>query len=246
MNRKITAIAFVLSLLLQGCYTMVIAPSSEDDMVIKKVPSTQEFFLGNSMIGGLWDPWWEPAYSPYGFDSYYSYLNPYSTIYNSYATGYPYYGTGYTGNYGYYIPVWGIGRVTPLDTIGISRSIGRDDPLDGGRLTDRTPVNELIRKQQISAAANPSASAGSLERVGSAVSLERKYRNRINFNANSTTATPSAPAPPTAPSNTLTKESTATTAPSTVSSGTTSNRDRETENTPRQRKRSDSDNTTRR
>ncbi|MCF7802205.1 MAG: hypothetical protein K9N34_09335 [Candidatus Marinimicrobia bacterium] len=245
MTRTITSFILVSILLLQGCYTLVNAPASEDEMVIKNVPSTQEFFLGNSMIGGLWDPWWEPSYSPYGFDSYYSYLNPYGTIYNSYATGYPYYGTGYTGNYGYYIPVWGIGRVSPVDTIGISRSIGRDVSMDGDRLTNRTPVNDMIMKQQISAAANPSATTGSLERVEPRVSLARKYRNQINFNAKST-STPATPAPPTAPPNTLTKESASTATPSATASSATSTRDRETENTPRQRKRSDTDNTSRR
>lgn len=246
MKRIISYLVVLSMLLLQGCYTLVNAPASEADMVIKKVPSTQDFFLGNSMLGGLWDPWWEPSYSPYGFDSYYSYLNPYSSIYDSYATGYPYYGTGYTGNYGYYIPVWGLGRASAVDTIGVGRSIGRDDALGSDRLTNRTPVNDMIIKQQISAAANPSATAGSLERVSSSVSLARKYRNQINFNVKSTTNNPVTPAPPPAQNDALTKQTTATTTPSSATSSATSASDRETTNTPRNREHSDSDNTTRR
>lgn len=210
MRRSIPLMIVCSMLLLQGCYTIVNAPPDSDDMVIKSVPTTQDFFLGNSYMVGVtgWDPWWEPSYSPYGFDSYYSYLNPFDYYNGSYAAGFPYsrsYQNGYYGRPGY-TPSWGLGRVSDLDSIGVSRDISRDEILGAGRSNSRTPINNLIQQQQIIAAANPSLNAGSLERAEknpNRIPLHRKYRNEINFNL----TTPAQTAPSSTPVSSVTTSS---------------------------------------
>lgn len=234
---------------------MVSAPADPDDMVIKNVPTVHDFFLGNSYMLGVtgWDPWWEPSYSPYAFDSYYSYLNPFDTYNGYYAASYPYsqsYMGGYYGSPGY-APSWGLGRVSPQDSIGVSRNFGRDDALGSGRLNSRTPITEYIQRQQISAAASPFLNTGSLERTGpnsSRVYLQRKYHNEINFNHPAPTQNAAtAPAAPTQTTSTVTKpnpKSSSEPNPASLKAAPASE-DREENGRPRQKTRTPSDNSSR-
>jgi len=255
MRHILPVLIITSNLLLQGCYTLVSAPADPKDMVIKNVPTAHDFFLSNSYALGVtgWDPWWEPSYSPYGFDSYYSYLNPFDAYNGYYAASYPYsqsYMGGYYGSPGY-VPSWGLGRISVQDSIGVARNIGRDDILGTDRFTSRTPVTEFIQQQQISAATSPFLNTGSLERTGpnsSRVYLQRKYHNRINFNPPTPTQNAaSAPAAPAQNSNAVAKpnpQSSPRPNPANMKAAPASE-DREEIKRPRQKEHTPSDNASR-